>query len=668
VILALDDHSPRQVGPYRLLGRLGAGGMGQVFLGEDAAGRRAAVKVVHPGLAHDPRFRARFAREVAAGRRVRGRWTAELLDADADATPPWLATEYIAGPTLDQVVHDLGPVPADAMTQLALGLARALVAIHGAGLLHRDIKPSNVLLTGDGPRLIDFGIAHAVDGTRLTSTGGIVGTPAFMSPEQVGAGALGPASDVFSLGGVLVFAATGTGPFGTATPVVLLRRVLTAAPDLGALDEPLRGIAGACLRRDPADRPTPAQLVEQLAEAAERRSGWLPSSVTTVATAPPGTTGGKAPRRVRRRVLLGAAAVVGVGAAAGLFTWWRAPTPAVRWSFAAGGVVTGLAVSGGTVFVGAENNVVSALDATTGQSRWSYQGVELSRFLAAGPVVVAGGSVIDARTGTALGQLDGVSYNSAGKPDVIVDFAFDPKAGGNRLRAIDPVSRALRWQSPPLANCRGDAVLLSDDVVLLVDCGGVDVAFDLVTGAQLWTSAVGSGYSSYSAATAATFYLARYDARPPTSVSAGSLGRTTVNVVDARTGSVRWSAEHDGHADGVAVIAGQLYVREGGRLSAYDDTGARRWTWKAPAEAVLQRITGSADHLVAAGGFYGPYGADRDGTWVASVDPARGSTNWQISLPERPSHDPDDALLAVAGDTVLAGSGPTVYAIGADGA
>ena len=333
--------------------------------------------MVHPGLAHDPRFRARFAREVAAGRRVRGRWTAALLDADADATPPWLATEYIAGPTLDQVVHGPRP-PADAMAQLALGLARALVTIHDAGLLHRDIKPSNVLLTGDGPRLIDFGIAHAVDGTRLTSTGGIVGTPAFMSPEQVGAGELGPASDVFSLGGVLVFAATGTGPFGTATPVVLLRRVLTDAPDLGALDEPLRGIAAACLRRDPALRPTPAQLVEQLAEAAERRSGWLPSAVTTVATAPPDTTGGKAPRRVSRRLLLGATAVVGAGAAAGLFTWWSAPTPAVRWSFAAGSAVTGLAVTNGTVFVSTESNVVSALDATTGQSRWSYQGATLS--------------------------------------------------------------------------------------------------------------------------------------------------------------------------------------------------------------------------------------------------------------------------------------------------
>jgi hypothetical protein len=185
---------------------------------------------------------------------------------------------------------------------------------------------------------------------------------------------------------------------------------------------------------------------------------------------------------------------------------------------------------------------------------------------------------------------------------------------------------------------------------------------------QLWTSSVGSGYSSYSAATAATFYLARYDAPPPASSSSGSYGRTTVNVVDARTGSVRWSAEHEGRADGVAAVAGQLYVRYGGHLSAYDDTGARRWTWKDPDEAVLERITGSADHLVAAGHFYGPYGAERDGTWVASVDPASGSTKGQITLPERPSHDPDDALLAVAGDTVLAGSGPTVYAIGADGA
>lgn len=209
----LDPGEPQNIGAYRLLGRLGAGGMGRVYLGRSAGGRTVAVKVVHPHFALDEEFRARFRREVEAARRVGGQWTAPVLDADPEATVPWVATGYVAGPALSQAVTEHGPLPAHSVRVLGAGLAEALAAVHGLELVHRDVKPSNVLLTLDGPRLIDFGIARATDGTAsLTSTGVSVGSPGYMSPEQIlGRGVTG-AADVFSLGAVLAYAATGLRP------------------------------------------------------------------------------------------------------------------------------------------------------------------------------------------------------------------------------------------------------------------------------------------------------------------------------------------------------------------------------------------------------------------------------------------------------------------------
>jgi eukaryotic-like serine/threonine-protein kinase len=679
MIVALDEHGPRQVGPYRLLGRLGAGGMGQVFLGVDAAGRRAAVKIVHPGLADDPRFRARFAREVAAGRRVRGPWTAEFLDADTDATPPWLATEYVAAPSLDQVVRDIGSVPTDAMARLALGLARALVALHDAGLLHRDVKPSNVLLAGDGPRLIDFGIAQAVDATRLTTTGTVFGTPAFMSPEQAGGGELSTASDVFSLGGVLVFAATGTGPFGTAPPVALLRRVLTAPPDLGALDEPLREVAALCLRRDPAARPTPAQVVERLEPVARERPGWLPASVTTVvtdsATREVTSPVPEARRRLsRRRLLLGGTALIGVGVAAGLFTRWRAPAPAVRWSYAASGGVGWLAVDAGTVFVGTDNDV-AALDLATGQSRWSHQNLAVWGLEAAGSVVLAGRSVLDARTGGALGELVDLAISGAYavRPDVIVGYVEESPDRGDasfHLGAFDPVSRASRWRSPSLGptTCSGQDVLLSDDVALLLSCDATDLAFDLATGAQLWTWPVGDEYRGV-AASGTNFYRAQFDpGRGPLTDGGYRLtGITTIDAVDARSQARLWSAELEGEARSIRTFAGQLYAVDSSQVHAYDGAdGTAQWTWDSPRPLLPDRIAGSGDQLVVAGHSF--RFEDPDNTLLASVDASAGSTRWQLTLPEPPSKDPRAPVLVVAGNTVVAAAGSTVYAIATGGA
>ncbi|MGV9280226.1 serine/threonine-protein kinase [Streptomyces sp. NPDC003730] len=280
----LDVDEPTVVGPYRLLGRLGSGGMGRVYLGRSAGGRTVAVKIVHPHFALDEEFRARFRREVDAARRVGGAWTASVLDADPEARVPWVATAYAAGPSLTAAVADGGPLPAHSVRALGAGLGEALAAVHELGLVHRDVKPSNVLLTLDGPLLIDFGIARATDGTAsLTSTGVSVGSPGYMSPEQIlGKGVTG-AADVFSLGAVLAYAATGLPPFPGDSSAALLYKVVHEQPRLdGLTDGELRELVASCLAKDPAARPAPAEVARRLAPRGAARlvtGGWLPGAL-----------------------------------------------------------------------------------------------------------------------------------------------------------------------------------------------------------------------------------------------------------------------------------------------------------------------------------------------------------------------------------------------------
>ncbi|MFE5819532.1 serine/threonine-protein kinase [Streptomyces sp. NPDC056479] len=279
--LGVDE--PAVVGPYRLLGRLGSGGMGRVYLGRSAGGRTVAVKIVHPHFALDEEFRARFRREVDAARRVGGAWTAPVLDADPEAAVPWVATAYAAGPSLSSAVADAGALPAHSVRALGAGLAEALAAVHELGLVHRDVKPSNVLLTLDGPLLIDFGIARAMDGTAsLTSTGVSIGSPGYMSPEQIiGKGATG-AADVFSLGAVLAYAARGEPPFSGDSSAALLYKVVHEEPELDALDGELRELVADCLAKDPGARPTPGEVARRLAPQGAARlvaGGWLPGEL-----------------------------------------------------------------------------------------------------------------------------------------------------------------------------------------------------------------------------------------------------------------------------------------------------------------------------------------------------------------------------------------------------
>ncbi|MFD3468503.1 protein kinase [Streptomyces sp. NPDC058682] len=281
----LEAGEPRTIGAYRLLGRLGAGGMGRVYLGRSAGGRTVAVKIVHPHFATDEEFRARFRREVEAARRVGGEWTAPVLDADPGAPVPWVATGYVAGPSLDRALAAHGPLPEVSVRAIGAGLARALVAVHGLGLVHRDVKPSNVMLTLDGPRLIDFGIARATDGTAsLTSTGVSVGSPGYMSPEQILGKGITGAADVFSLGAVLAFAATGRPPFTGDNSATLLYKVVHEPPELGAIPAgELRGLIEACLAKTAAERPTPEAVAAAL-DGALGAPGWLPGPLVEEAS------------------------------------------------------------------------------------------------------------------------------------------------------------------------------------------------------------------------------------------------------------------------------------------------------------------------------------------------------------------------------------------------
>ena len=261
--LAADD--PRTIGEYRLQGRLGEGGMGRVYLGLSPGGRAVAIKIVHPQLAGDAEFLRRFQREVESARAVSGIYTAPVVATGLDQRPPWLATAFVPGPSLDQMVADHGPLPVQALWPLAGGLVEALQAIHTCGVVHRDLKPANVLLAADGPRLIDFGISRAADGTVLTAAGVVFGTPGYMSPEQAQGNPVGPPADVFAFGCVIAFAASGTALFGDGSAATVLYRVVHDTPALDGVPSRLRELVAGCLAKDPAARPAPRALAAAIA-------------------------------------------------------------------------------------------------------------------------------------------------------------------------------------------------------------------------------------------------------------------------------------------------------------------------------------------------------------------------------------------------------------------
>ncbi|MEW2352953.1 serine/threonine-protein kinase [Spirillospora sp. NPDC029432] len=488
----LETSDPRQIGPYRMLAQLGRGGMGRVLLGSGPDGRLAAVKLVDEQFVHDEGFRGRFRREVRASRRVAGAYTAAVIDADPEAAEPWLASVYVPGPSLHEVVAAAGPLAAGPALRLAAGLAAALTEVHRAGLVHRDLKPSNVLLTEDGLRVIDFGIARAAegeDGTQLTHTGALVGTPGFMSPEQALGRELTTASDVFALGSTLVYACTGQGPFNARSTPQTLQNVIHAGPVLGDLPDLIREIVPACLAKDPAARPEPAELLRTIGEVPPSARPWPDPVHDTIARqdaevarllqapaphVPPGPASAPAPTAVapapgRRRFLLmaGGGAALGLAALGGTAAWALRgdgePAAGRKSASGGGGSGTGakpLAVleghagavhhaefngSGDLLVTAGEDGTVRLWDART--RRPSGQPLKIApksaisaRFDRAGRLLLTasmdgGVKVWDVRSRRQVGATLGIPmFDFTDDPAPVSDVAFSP--AGDRLAAI----------------------------------------------------------------------------------------------------------------------------------------------------------------------------------------------------------------------------------------
>ncbi|WP_051580074.1 serine/threonine-protein kinase [Pseudonocardia acaciae] len=682
---------PAGVGPYRLLGRLGSGGMGEVFLGSREDGRLAAVKMVHTALAGDARFRVRFAREVTTAWAVGGPWVAAVLDADPAAPVPWLATEFVAGPSLDRAVEVGGPLPPGIAAVTGVRLAGALARLHARGVVHRDLKPSNVLLTAGGPRLIDFGIARALDATAITQTGTVLGPPGFMSPEQALGEEVGPAGDVFSLAAVLAYAITGRGPFGEAgNPVVLMRRVIDDEPDLAGVPDDLREPLQRCLAKAPSDRVGADELADLLAAHQGTEEGWPPPELARLMTAPPlpavppapGAPG--TPEARPRRPLGRRAVLTGVGgtALAGLVAAALAPRAEVvprievvrpevvplpspppgtgaLWTFRAIDRVSALEVAGDTVFVGA-GATVTGLDAATGRQRWLHNvildgtgrlGSEVT--LSANPDVVyvsTGGSVValDAATGqrrwaTHMGYIPPYEAVVGVRVAAAEDVAYATAA--NRVVALDSATGQVRWTHLVARRFAGSPRAEGGRVFVTSDA---DIeALDRATGAPLWRRGTGAEYSSYLA------------------VSGGLVVQTSwllgVVCVDAATGAPRWKVDGDRvlGRNSVPVVAGGVVLMSGRdeRIHALElDTGTERWARPDQAAGA-----GTANLTPAADGGTAFTGNSTNGR-VYAFDLATGATRWRYRTGAELTGI--NYLAARAGTVYLAGiSSPTVQAV-----
>ncbi|MET8813888.1 PQQ-binding-like beta-propeller repeat protein [Streptomyces sp. NPDC004549] len=688
----LTQHDPRRIGPFEVLGRLGAGGMGLVYLARSASGRRVAIKTVRTELAEDQLFRVRFTREVEAARAVSGFYTAAVVDADPRAAVPWLATAYVPAPSLEEIVNECGPLPAQAVRWLAAGVAEALQSIHGAGLVHRDLKPSNVLVVEDGPRVIDFGIASGVSNTRLTMTNVAVGTPAYMSPEQAkDSRSVTGASDVFSLGSTLVFAATGHPPFHGANPVETVFMLLREGPDVTGLPDELRPLIDACMQMEAPGRPSPADLQSQLAphlfgsgsDDSGTASAWLPEKAVALIEArrggrppakpaplPPGPrSGGRgavppppsydpvvpspAPvplggpdtgpvRLAGVEVPIGpgprvadarAAAVKAPPPEAGLVASWSRPRPGV---------------------LGADPAVppVPALQPET-SAGWRPWRFRMSNDVWGTPSV--DGDLVYV-TSFEVHALDVATGRRRFKTR---DVAWSMTVADGRIHASDgPTLFALdAREGTDLWRLSTDAWVYSlkadRGTVVTGTRGGGAQAWDASGGQKLWEiSGCQTDFESPEAGPVVhdgTVYVWQ-DAR--------------LRALDARTGDERWSYPVGDAAScgGVPVRLtpaddGHVYLCAGSRVLAVEAaTGRVRWHFEAP--AVFLAPPAFVPGPAVTGG--GVYLADYLGT-VYALDAADGRDRWRIATESRASVEP----VLVAGGHVHVGSGKGLYTLDA---
>ncbi|SNR22986.1 protein kinase domain-containing protein [Actinomadura mexicana] len=673
----LQPGDPVGVGGYRVLARLGAGGMGVVYLARSPGGRLAALKLIRSDSAGDPGFRERFRREIAAAGKVSGLYTAPVLDADADAPQPWFAAAFVPALTLKEAVEDGGALPEPAVRALGAGLAEALQAVHGAGLVHRDLKPGNVLLAEDGPKIIDFGIAKVVDATQITRTGGMIGTLAYLAPEQIaGAKDAGPGADVFALGGVLVYAATGARPFGEGDPGALLYEIMYGEPGLDGLPASLRSILAACLDKEPARRPpladvlaalTPADpsalispalrraLAAREAEANRISSGpvTLPPPLPRIEEAVPGG--------LRRRRVLGlaaGAAVAVTGMGAGTAGWALAggkskparpaprgtalaAAPAPAWTFVPPASVSSddshLLVADGVVLWGGDD-ATYGVDAASGRRLWTADVRMFAGCAVHGSTLILpnGGGTDDEKTTITLvdaasgepthlpmpdGAFPGSVFGVAGGA-VLLESGTYSDEDSPAVWAVELAGGKARWRLP-----------LADSVVEgAVDRNGLYLnvehtlsAVDLATGRRRrsvdWSRS-GQDWPTQAIAVAGGRVFGNF--------------ADTLQAVDTAGGKTVWSRATGADSPSVLLAAGKVIFR-GDDLHAHDRaTGAPAWTLAGPAKFVDEpgHDAASDDVLAAAfsdgstNGFFAATASGR-GLWAHWGDVPRAE-DWDV--------------------------------------
>ncbi|GAA2724373.1 serine/threonine-protein kinase [Streptomyces luteosporeus] len=624
------DDDPEYVGRYRLEGRLGSGGMGVVHLARSASGLRLAVKVVHAEYAEDPEFRARFRQEVAAARRVSGAFTAPVVDADPEAERPWMATLYIPGPTLSAQVKRNGPLKADELRRLAAGLAEALRDIHRAGVVHRDLKPSNVLLAGDGPKVIDFGISRPYDSELRTETGKLIGTPPFMAPEQFQRPReVGPAADVFALASLLVHAATGRGPFESDSPYLVAYQVVHDEPDLTGVPEDLVPVVRACLAKDPADRPTPDAVMAMLPPAAAGAPVCVPVPVPLPAPPVPVAASGRRPRG-RRRITAGIVAAVAVVAAVVTGGGWlldevreigklgerpsasRSAPAAAAWHPWETSVPAD-AAGGGEVRAGFCTYAAGALYC-------SARGVHAAR-------IEAGSGTVAWRR-EASGHAPGAGAPSAPVVSGGLVHALDPDK--RELVALDPADGRPRWTRD--VSAYGGRVYHAGDTVLLVAGDGTVTAVDSATNRERWRHGLpGTG--------GAKPVFSAFGSGPAFGVTLSPDGRRThVVAVDPVSGRTLWEWTREGSLTVVGATArgDVVYLSEADsqtRISAVIRYAPgigreRRVPLETPLEAMGVTAHGETVYVLSADGGLTAVGTGASGAgskWRMETSVANGS-------------------------------------------
>lgn len=636
---------PLRLGPYRLLGVLGEGGMGKVYVGRDGAGEPAAVKVLRPELAHDQHLAQRFVREADMARAVTSKGVARVLGAQTEGGRPWIAAEFLAGPTLDEAVRAYGPMEVPAVRALAAQLARTLHDIHAAGLVHRDLKPANIVLTSTGPRIIDFGIARPEHGLTLTTTGQIPVTPGYGAPEQVLGQRVGPASDVFSLGAVLAYAASGRRTFDGGHVAAVQYEVVHGTPDLSLVPAELRELIGPCLAKDPAFRPAPPRIAEAFAppKGADRawRKGPLADDIkrretATKRLAAPEDTAVPSSSPTRRRFLTGAAAgvaVLGLGGGAG--AWWisrrgeDSPTADVPPAVAA-----------------PEAAFISLIDSSPNEAPKTLWG-PLDVMAPTGhlPLPVRDVLVVAAKEGglLALSVTDGKERWRA--KDVNADSGFVSVAdrlvvgadGKGFLSAFVASTGAPVWQS---AGDVADLLAADGTHVYLVTRGNKLRAVDAWTLKTAWTRPMTSPRSPDGPAKAA--------------VGGGRLvlhGRDgNVEVLDTASGETVWKIKGQGTRGQAPSISGDTVYLAGPDLVARH-LGEGNFIWKEETSNVVDRTLGwgsptADDKTVVAVDGYAAY------RYSTVADSNKASTEWMETLGELGAPAGTLTAPAVEGGTV----------------